>query len=330
MFISVIIITRDERPRLRLCLASLARQTVRWQQDAELIIVDDGSSPAVGPAEIPASLPTPRLIRHERSRGRSAARNAGAGTAHGGRLLFLDGDVLLSPEAIARHAKIGPDELGRGEQRHLRDTRFFRDPRSGEPWPGKESLVRSLGDLSSRLVTESMIEKLPFDHWVERSEAAIYPGAAPRRLYELEMSALRARSAPYAEWMAAAGHNFSVPRAAFEDVGGFNEEVSLNEHRELALRMCRRGARVLAVEGAISIHVTHREGWRDPLAGDDGWQTVFARHHPLETQVLLRFWRSLAADRSIAPGERVLTLEAADALLRQRTRPDAPWPQPAG
>jgi hypothetical protein len=34
--------------------------------------------------------------------------------------------------------------------------------------------------------------------------------------------------------------------------------------------------------------------------------------------VLLRFWRSLAGDRSIAPGERVLTLEAADALLRQR------------
>ena len=330
MTISVIIITRDERPRLRLCLTSLARQTVDWQRDAELIIVDDGSIPAVGAAEIPASLPTPRVIRHERSRGRSAARNAGAGLASGDRLLFLDGDVLLSPEASARHAGLGPNELGRGEQRHLRGTRFFRDPRSGEPWPGKESLVRSLGDLSSRLVTEQMIEQLPFEHWVERSEPAIYPGAAPRRLYELEMSALRARSTPYAEWMAAAGHNFSVPRALFEDVGGFNEEVSLNEHRELALRMCRRGARVRSVEGAISIHITHREGWRDPLATDDGWQTVFARHHPLETQVLLRFWRSLAADRSIAPGERVLTLEAADALLRQRTRPDGPWPPTAG
>jgi glycosyltransferase involved in cell wall biosynthesis len=330
MQISVIIITRDERPRLRLCLASLARQSVSWQREAELIIVDDGSSPAVGPPEIPASLPTPRLIRHEHSRGRSAARNAGAAMARGDRLLFLDGDVLLSPEASARHARLGPDELGRGEQRHLRGTRFFRDPRTGEPWPGKESLVRSLGDLSSRLVTESMIEELSFDCWVERSEAAIYPGAAPRRLYELEMSALRARSAPHVEWMAAAGHNFSVPRAAFEDVGGFNEEVSLNEHRELALRMSRRGARVLAVEGAISIHITHREGWRDPLATDDGWQTVFGRHHPLETQVLLQFWRSLAADCSIAPGERVMTLEAADALLRRHTRPDVYGPRSAG
>jgi glycosyltransferase involved in cell wall biosynthesis len=328
--LSIIIITRDEQPRLRLCLASLARQTASWRRDAELIIVDDSSTPAIGAAEIPRALAAARIIRHERSVGRSAARNAGAGAARGERLLFLDGDVLLSPEASVRHAKLGPDELGRGEQRHLRGTRFFRDPRTGEPWPGKESIVRSLGDLSSRLVTERMIEELPFDRWVERSEAAIYPGVGPRRLYELEMSALRAHSAPHAEWMAASGHNFSVPRAAFEAVGGFNEEISLNEHRELALRMCRGGARVVVVERAISIHITHREGWRDPLASGEGWQETFAKHHPLETQVMLQFWRSLAGDRSIAPGERVMTLEAADALLCQRTRPDVPGPRPAG
>jgi len=198
--ISFIIITRDEQPRLRLCLASLARQAVNWQRDAELIIVDDGSAPAVGSAEIPPALPTPRIIRHERSRGRSAARNAGAGVARGERMLFLDGDVLLAPEAGIRHGRLGPNELGRGEQRHLRGTRFFRDPRTWAPWPGKEALVRSLGDLSSRLVTEQMIDEVPFDRWVERSETAIYPGAAPRKLYDLEMSALRARTAPLAEW----------------------------------------------------------------------------------------------------------------------------------
>jgi glycosyltransferase involved in cell wall biosynthesis len=111
---------------------------VCWQRHAELIIVDDGSTSAVGSAEIPATLPMPNIIRHERSRGRSAARNTGASVARGERLLFLDGDVLLSPEAIMRHGRLGPDELGRGEQRHLRGTRFFRDPRTGEPWPGRE------------------------------------------------------------------------------------------------------------------------------------------------------------------------------------------------
>jgi glycosyltransferase involved in cell wall biosynthesis len=315
--VSIILITKDEQPRLRLCLATLGRQAVNWQQDAEVILVDDGSAVAVGSADIPPGAPQPRIIRHERSRGRSAARNAGAAVARGQRLLFLDGDVLLSPEATALHGALGCDELGRGEQRHLRGTRFFQDPRTGAPWPGKEELVRRLGDLSSRLVTEQMIAEAPFDQWVERSDSAIYPGAAPRKLYDLEMSALRARSAPRAEWMAAAGHNFSVPRQAFEVVSGFDEDISINEHRELALRLCRSGARVVVVEGAISVHVTHREGWRDPLVGEDRWREIFARRHPLETRVMLHFWLSLAGDRSIHPAERVMTLEGVDALLRQ-------------
>ena len=62
--------------------------------------------------------------------------------------------------------------------------------------------------------------------------------------------------------------------------------------------------------------MTHREGWRDPLLGDDPWQQIFAQRHPLETRILLHFWRSLT-DRRIAPAQRVLTLEGVDALLRQ-------------
>ena len=329
MHISVIIITRDEQPRLRLCLASLARQTVSWQRDAELIIVDDGSAPAVGSARFPPALPTPRIIRHERSRGRSAARNAGAGVARGERMLFLDGDVLLAPEAAYATADSDPTSSAAESNATCGARVSFAIRAQGRRGRERKRWAR-LGDLSSRLVTEQMIDEVPFDCWVERSETAIYPGAAPRKLYDLEMSALRARTAPLAEWMAAAGHNFSVPRAAFEAVGGFNEDISINEHRELALRMCRRGARVVVVEGAISIHITHREGWRDPLADDVAWREVFARHHPLETQVMLQLWRSLAADRSIAPAERVMTLKAADALLRQRMRPYVLAPRPSG
>jgi glycosyltransferase involved in cell wall biosynthesis len=329
MQVSVVIITRDEQPRLRLCLASLARQSVAWQRDAELIIVDDGSATPVGTAELCDSSLRPHILRHQHSRGRSAARNAGAAAARGQRLLFLDGDVLLSPGAIVAHAALAGADLGRGQQRHLRGTRFFRDPRTGEPWPGKEALVRSLGDLAPRLITEQMIAQAPFEYWIDRSDTAIYPGAAPRRLYELEMSALRAHSAPRAEWLAAAGHNFSVPRQEFAAVGGFDEQISINEHRELALRLCRRGARVVVVEHAISVHITHREGWRDPLDGQDDWQQAFARQHPLEARLMLQFWRSLAADRSIAPTERLLTLEAVDALLAQSSPAAVPAAHPA-
>jgi len=321
MRVSVVIISKDEQPRLRLCLAALARQTVRWGQDAELILIDDGSAEPIGPADVPPGV-SPRLVRNDPGRGRSASRNAGAAQARGARLLFLDGDVLLSPDGVARHGALALDELGRGEQRHLRSTRFFRDPRTGTPWPGKEERVRSMGDLTPHLVTEEMVTSLPFEALAGRAEPSIYPGAAPRRLYELEMRALRLRSAPLAEWMAAAGHNFSFPREAFLAAGGFDPAISINEHRDLALRLCRGGARVVAVDGAVSLHLTHREGWRDPLAGEDGWEEAFARRHPHETAVMLRFWRNLAGQQD--PAGRELSLEDVDATLRRG------GPTPAG
>jgi glycosyltransferase involved in cell wall biosynthesis len=323
--VSVVIISKDEQPRLRLCLASLARQTVRWGEEAEIVLVDDRSARPIGPEDIPPGL-QPRVFRNDPGIGRSAARNAGAAAARGHRLLFLDGDVLLSPTAVERHGALAAHEMGRGEQRHVRSTRFFLDPRTGEPWPGKEARVRSMGDLSRHLVTEEMVAGGPFEDLLAHSEVAIYPGAGPRQLYELEMRALRSGSAPRAEWMAAAGHNFSIARDAFLAEGGFDVAISINEHRDLALRLCRRGARVVAVDGAVSIHLTHREGWRDPLAGEDAWQVTFGRRHPAEVGVMVRFWRTLAADPTLAAGDRLSSLEEVDALLRAAAgqAPDRP------
>jgi glycosyltransferase involved in cell wall biosynthesis len=317
MKVSVIIISKDEHPRLRLTLLALGRQTVDWQKDAEIILVDDCSALPIGPADIPAGDPQPRLVRNDPGLGRSASRNAGAALARGRRLLFLDGDVLMSPRAVELHGMLGDNELGRGEQRHLRGTRFFRDPRTGEPWPGKEQRVRSMGNLQAHLVTEELLATAPFEKLLERSEVAIYPGASPRKLYELEMGALRAGTAPLAQWMAAAGHNFSIPTRAFLDAGGFSTDISINEHRELALRLCRANFRMVPVEGAISLHLTHREGYRDPMTGEDGWELAFARRHPYETQLMMRFWRSLASDSGLAPEERVSTLERVHELLHQ-------------
>jgi hypothetical protein len=301
MQVSVIIITKDEQPRLRLSLLALGRQHIDWQRDAEIIIVDDCSKVPVGPADIPAGGPQPRLVRNDPNKGRSASRNE-----------------LMSPDAVALHARLSANELGRGEQRHLRGTRFFKDPRTGEPWPGKEARVKSMGKVEPHLVTEEMVASGPYEKLLERSEVAIYPGAAPRKLYELEMGALRAGTIPLSNWMAASGHNFSIPRQAFLDAGGFPLDISINEHRELALRLCRSGMRVVPVEGAVSLHLTHREGYRDPMVGEDGWEQAFAKRHPFETQLMMRFWGSIAADTKLPPDEQLPTLEAVEALLRER------------
>lgn len=315
MKISVIIISKNEQPRLKLALLALARQTIDWERDAELILVDDCSAVPIGAETIPADGPRPRLVRNDPGKGRSASRNAGAGLARGRRLLFLDGDVLMSPHAVELHAALSDQELGRGEQRHLRGTRFFKDPRTGEPWPGKEERVRSLGNLAPHIVTEQAVASQPYETLLERSDLAIYPGASPRKLYELEMGALRAGSVPHANWMAASGHNFSIPREPFLAAGGFPLDISINEHRELALRLCRDGARVVPVEGAISLHLTHREGYRDPMKGEDDWEQAFARRHPFELGLMMRFWRTLGADPTLDAEQRLPTLESVEALL---------------
>jgi hypothetical protein len=173
-----------------------------------------------------------------------------------------------------------------------------------------------MGDSAPYLVTEHMVTALPYEKLLERSDLAIYPGVAPRKLYELEMEALRSGTVPRAQWMAASGHNFSIPTRMFNDAGGFPTDISVNEHRELALRLCRSGARIVAVDGAISLHLTHREGYRDPLKGEDGWEQAFARKHPLEAHLMMRFWRTLGGDPLLDSSERLPTLESVEALLR--------------
>ena len=60
-----------------------------------------------------------------------------------------------------------------------------------------------------------------------------------------------------------------------------------------------------------------RFSYRDPMSGEDGWEQAFARRHPLETWLMMRFWRSLAGDANLDPAEEVNTLERVDELLRE-------------
>src|SRR5262245_42785385 len=67
----------------------------------ELIVVNDGSTD--GSAALAASFGA-RVIAHDRPRGPAFARNAGAEAAGADLVFFLDADVALHPEALARAA----------------------------------------------------------------------------------------------------------------------------------------------------------------------------------------------------------------------------------
>ncbi|WP_165228284.1 glycosyltransferase [Aquisphaera insulae] len=319
----MIIKTKDEAKRLRLVLASLSRQTVpivapgsrvgSGDLAAELIVVDDGSvdeTPTLLDAR-PEGLPLAR-VRLDPNRGRSAAANAGAAAACGEVLIFLDGDTLAGPEMVEEHARAhgraARPFFGRGEHFNLRCTRFFDDPETGTPRAGAEAQVRRMGaELAGNLVTrEQVIER--FDEVARRAHAGLYPGVGPRTLFEVEWDALVNHPGLPVLWMAASGHNSSLRRSDFEAAGGFDERLSINEHRELALRLQESGVPVGPVPGARTYHLTHRDGWRDPLA-DDSWERLFLAAHPRrDVELMTFFWRSLAADASIPERARLRTL----------------------
>ncbi len=104
-------------------------------------------------------------------------------------------------------------------------------------------------------------------------------------------------------WAAASGANQSVRRDFFLAAGGFDEAIDTNEHRELALRLTARGARMAFAEGARTYHLTHRSGWRDPLV-ETGWELAFWRAHPLPAVKLLSVFWAASARRPAFPPRR--------------------------
>ena len=319
-FISVVIRSKDEADRLRLTLVSLECQAA----DCEIVVVDDGSSDHTAGiiAEMARTLPIVGL-RHDRPRGRSAASNAGARAARGEVLLFHDGDTLFGPDSLAVHAALHAGSRGvvvRGETMHLRGTRLLRDPDSGVPWPDHADAVsrRPAGEIDRMRVTMEQVRQ-DFSCIDSRAEDGIYPGTGPRRLFELEMEALVNAPGCGVLWSAACGSNLSVRRTEFIEAGGFNDAIDINEHRELALRLAKRGDRLVPGTGARSYHMTHRSGWRDPLH-DTAWEDAFLRAHPLPAVALLAvFWASLSPTSPIPEAYRIGSLPELEQAADGRT-----------
>ncbi|MGH2348325.1 MAG: glycosyltransferase family 2 protein [bacterium] len=100
--VSVIIPTYNNRDALSRALRSLFRQSMPADR-YEVIVLDDGSTDGTG--AMVEALDRPVSVRYDwqPNRGRSAARNAAARMAHGKVLLFLDSDIVASPDLVARH-----------------------------------------------------------------------------------------------------------------------------------------------------------------------------------------------------------------------------------
>ena len=306
---SVAIRSLNEADRLRLTLTSLACQSVM----ADVVVVDDGSSDHTQSVvnEFQGRLPL-QSIAHPKPQGRSAASNVGAVAARGDIVIFLDGDTLAHPRLVEHHLaahRKQPGLLGRGETHNLRCTRFLQDPETATPRPEEAGRVNAMseGEKARLKVTQNQIEQ-DFSSIEKRAAPGVYPGAGPRKLYELEIDALKNHRDSAVLWAASSGANFSAPRDTFLAAGGFDEDMHQNEHRECALRLCQEGAQMGLVEGARTYHMTHQSGWRDPLT-EVGWERLFYARHPiLAVKLLCVFWASISDNSPVPPEARIHSL----------------------
>jgi GT2 family glycosyltransferase len=100
MRVSVVIPAFDNAAGLSECLRALVSSS---GPESEIIVVDDASTdetPAV------AEQFGVRLLRLERNSGPGAARNFGARHAAGDVVLFVDSDVVVGPDTVARVARV--------------------------------------------------------------------------------------------------------------------------------------------------------------------------------------------------------------------------------
>ena len=114
--LSVVIATHNRRERLRRCLDSLAAQS-QDPASFEVLIADDGSGD--GTAAMVEELRMPfalRVLRLEKG-GKSAALNAALAAGPAPVCLFIDDDVVASPELVSGHLAAhheNPKTLGIG------------------------------------------------------------------------------------------------------------------------------------------------------------------------------------------------------------------------
>jgi GT2 family glycosyltransferase len=254
--VSVIIPTRDKASRLRLTLACLAEQ--RDAPPTEVVLVDDGSRDAT--AEVASAAELPLRVVTGPGAGRAAARNLGASHSRAPYLVFLDDDILVSPNFVVAHlAAARPDRFVHGRLREL----SFADRLVAELDGASPAWIRATRD---QLVEGGAGPRYRcFSNALERAVEGMADGSLPDA----------------APWLGCVGANVGMPRTAWQATGGFDERFGTRwgcEDLELGLRLHHAGLERRWAAAASGIHLTHRRP--DRWEQHEGNLELFSRLHP--------------------------------------------------
>ncbi len=109
--ISIIIPAYGRQDALLRALASVVAQDA---SPAEIIVVDDGSEPAIDLSACDTGTISLTVLRHETNRGAAAARNTGMRAAKSDWVSFLDSDDHLLPSSLAARWDLIREQAGEG------------------------------------------------------------------------------------------------------------------------------------------------------------------------------------------------------------------------
>lgn len=224
--VAAVIVNYRRYDLLQLCIASLLGSS----RAPDEIIVIDNAAQRDRLAEVAAAFPTVRVIGNEDNRGYAAACNQGWQATSSYSVLFLNADITLPPDCLARCLDEGGSDhdIGVVTPRLVRpDGRFDHACHRGTPTP---------------------VASLAYALRLHR----VFPRS--RRLARYTMSWLDPATVHDIE--ACSGAFLLVSRADLEAVGGWDERYWFYaEDIDLCLRLRRMGKRVRYLGTTTAVHV---------------------------------------------------------------------------
>lgn len=269
--VSVVVTTYNAPRELDLVLCGLARQT---RPPAEILVADDGSAEETARliAGWKTELPTLAHVRHD-DRGNRKSRIVNRAVHHstGDHLLFLDGDAVPHSRWVEDHARAADG------RRILCGRRV------------------KLGPRISKEIDKDAVRAGRLEAWIGPVLRSTLFGRTSRFLLGVRLPPLLARLChPRARKLM--GVNFSLPRAAFEAVNGYDEtwDVPWREDRDLELRLQRAGYPFFPLLNRAVVYHLHHE--TKPFGPES--QAINAK---IEGRSIVRCERGLAEHEGVAP-----------------------------
>ena len=241
----LIVATYNSPRALVLCLTSVARQSVLPDS---ICIADDGSGPETRAALDAFAAAHPELtFRHvwheDRGFEKNAILNKAIATSEADLLVFIDGDVLIHPDFIARHVALArPGTFSTG------------------------SLIRLDAEATARVTPELIEAGTVFDRgWLKANRAIDRFGTWLKTMpFPRPVMACLDRATPVQR--ALCGANASVFRADALKVNGFDETLRYGgEDKEFGVRLKNAGVRGRHLRyTAPLVHLDHPRSYADP------------------------------------------------------------------